>query len=172
MIKRVLLTGDTHGDFSRFRNYNKEIQEDENTAVIILGDAGLNYFLDERDSHMKNSLSKKYKFKIYCVRGNHEARPQNVPDMKLVWDEDVFGEVYMQEKWPNIRYFKDWGLYVIDGHGVAVVGFNDKPVGCGRAVIDEDSVARVHIEIEEGETHAVGVELAGATESDVEILAG
>ena len=71
---------------------------------------------------MKNFLSKRYKFRIYCVRGNHEARPTDVPGMKLVYDEDVGGEVYMQEKWPNIRYFKDWGIYLIDGLEVAVIG--------------------------------------------------
>ena len=122
MITRWLLTGDCHGEFTRFKNYDKEVQQDENTAVIILGDAGLNWTLDEHDSQMKNFLSKRYKFRIYCVRGNHEARPANVPGMKLVYDEDVGGEVYMQEKWPNIRYFKDWGIYLIDGLEVAVIG--------------------------------------------------
>lgn len=122
MITRWLLTGDTHGEFSRFKNYDKEVQNDPNTAVIILGDAGLNWTLDEHDAQMKNFLSKRYNFTIYCVRGNHEARPQNVPGMKLVYDEDVHGEVYMQDKWPKIRYFKDFGLYLIDGFEVAVVG--------------------------------------------------
>lgn len=71
---------------------------------------------------MKNFLSKRYNFTIYCVRGNHEARPQNVKDMHLIYDEDVGGEVYIQDKWPNIRYFKDWGIYTISGHKVAVIG--------------------------------------------------
>lgn len=122
MITRWLLTGDCHGDFTRFKNYSKEIQEDEHTAVIILGDAGLNWTLDEHDAQVKNFLSKRYKFRIYCVRGNHEARPQNVPAMKLIYDNDVGGEVYMQDKWPNIRYFKDFGLYLINGLEVAVIG--------------------------------------------------
>ena len=122
MITRWLLTGDCHGEFTRFKNYDKEVQQDENTAVIILGDAGLNWTLDEHDSQMKNFLSKRYKFRIYCVRGNHEARPTDVPGMKLVYDEDVEGEVYMQDKWPNIRYFKDWGTYTIDGLDVAIIG--------------------------------------------------
>ena len=74
MINRWLITGDCHGDFSRFRNYSEEIQNDSNTAVIILGDAGLNFFLDERDAHIKNLLSKKYAFSIYCVRGNHPPK--------------------------------------------------------------------------------------------------
>jgi len=122
MINRFMITGDTHGEFSRFKNYDKEIQEDPNTAVIILGDAGLNWTLDERDSQVKNFLSERYKFHIYCVRGNHEARPQDVSGMKLIYDEDVDGEVYIQEKWPNIRYFKDWGIYTINGLDVAVIG--------------------------------------------------
>lgn len=122
MINRFLITGDCHGEFSRFKNYDEKVQKDPNAAVIILGDAGLNWTLDEHDAQMKNFLDKRYNFTIYCVRGNHEARPQNVPDMKLVYDENVKGEVYMQDKWPKIRYFKDFGLYMIDGLVVAVIG--------------------------------------------------
>ena len=71
---------------------------------------------------MKNILTQRYNFRIYCVRGNHDARPQNVSDMKLIYDEDVQGEVYMQERWPQIRYFKDWGIYTIGQFKVAVIG--------------------------------------------------
>lgn len=42
--------------------------------------------------------------------------------MKLVYDENVKGKVYMQDKWPNIRYFKDWGIYTIGRFKVAVIG--------------------------------------------------
>ena len=122
MINRVLITGDTHREFSRFKNYNKEIQKDSNTAVIILGDAGINVTNDEHDNQIKNFLTKRFNFRIYCVRGNHELRPQDVPGMKLVYDEDVDGEVYMEDKWPTLRYFKDWGIYTINGYKVAVIG--------------------------------------------------
>ena len=71
---------------------------------------------------MKDFLKKTYKFRIYCVRGNHDARPQDVSDMKLIYDEDVQGEVYIQEKWSNIRYFKDWGIYTLGRFKVAVIG--------------------------------------------------
>lgn len=122
MINRYFITGDCHGDFSRFRYLSREIQQDPETAIIILGDAGLNWSVDEQDSHTKNKLTKLYKFRIYCVRGNHEARPQNISDMKLIYDADVQGEVYMQDRWPQIRYFKDWGIYQLGPHKVAVVG--------------------------------------------------
>ena len=122
MIEQWVLTGDTHGIFTRFKNYNKDFQKNPKAAVIILGDAGLNWTLDEHDSNMKNFLSKRYNFKIYCVRGNHEARPQNVPGMKLFYDENVQGDVYMEDRWPQIRYFKDWGIYTIGQFKVAVIG--------------------------------------------------
>lgn len=116
------ITGDTHGDFSRFKTYNKIFNNTKENNIIILGDAGFNYLLDERDSHVKNKISKLYKFRIYCVRGNHEARPQNVKDMILIYDDRVDGYVWMQEKWPSIRYFQDYGIYTINGYKVAVIG--------------------------------------------------
>lgn len=122
MINRFLITGDCHREFSRFKNYSKDIQNDPNTAIIILGDAGINWTLDEHDNQLKNFLSQRYKFRIYCVRGNHEARPQTLSTMQLIYDEDVDGEVYMESAWPNIRYFKDWGIYTIGDLKVAVIG--------------------------------------------------
>ena len=39
-----------------------------------------------------------------------------------MYDEDIQGEVYIQKKWPTIRYFKDWGIYNLHGHKTAVIG--------------------------------------------------
>lgn len=122
MINRVIITGDCHANISRFKNLNQEDKNDENLAIIILGDSGFNYTMGANDSHLKNLLDKKYKFTIYCLRGNHEARPQNVQGMELIYDENVKGEVYMQSKWPKLRYFKDWGVYQILDYKIAVVG--------------------------------------------------
>lgn len=122
MIEHWEITGDTHGDFSRFKNYCLITKQDPHTAIIILGDVGLNFTLDEQDNAMKNKLTKTYAFRIYCVRGNHEARPSDISDMHLIWDEDVNGEVWIQDKWPNIRYFKDVGVYCIGGYITGVIG--------------------------------------------------
>lgn len=122
MIKQYFLTGDMHGSFSRFRYYYKEMQEDEHTAIIILGDSGINWLLNEREVQLKNSLTQHYKFRIYCVKGNHDAPIRNVPDMKLIYDDDVHGFVYMQNEWPNIRYFLDYGIYWMNNYRVAVIG--------------------------------------------------
>lgn len=124
MITKWYVTGDTHRDFSRFKNYDDLDKQDENLGVIILGDVGLNYMIEAwwPDYHIKNSLKKKYKFTIYCVKGNHEARPSECKNMQLVWDDNVNGEVWVEDDFPNIKYFKEVGEYIINGYHVLVIG--------------------------------------------------
>ena len=45
----VYLTGDTHGDFDRFIAFSVRMRPSENDVVIVLGDAGLNYYKSQRD---------------------------------------------------------------------------------------------------------------------------
>ncbi len=42
------ITGDTHGDFSRIAEFCGSNGTDTNDVMIILGDAGINYYLDGR----------------------------------------------------------------------------------------------------------------------------
>ena len=121
MIKRWLVTGDTHRDFSRFQQYPAEWNNDE-TAVIILGDVGLNVLLNEHDTYIKKYLRDFYNFYIYCIRGNHEARPSDVPNMEKIWDNQVNGYVYYEKDFPKIRYFLDYGIYFFDNKNVLVIG--------------------------------------------------
>ena len=114
-----LITGDTHRNFSRFRAI---ASMPASTAIIILGDVGLNYTLDKDDYDVKKELHDTYPFTFYCVRGNHEARPSDVEGMEIVWDDEVSGHVYMEKDFPRIRYFMDWGVYYIDGLRTLVVG--------------------------------------------------
>lgn len=69
----IYITGDTHRDFSRLYNLN----ENEDDMLIVLGDAGINYFLNDEDIRYKEYL-KKFKLKLFCIRGNHEERPENI----------------------------------------------------------------------------------------------
>lgn len=122
-ITKIYITGDTHGTVAHRVGQlidNARITPEE-TALIILGDAGLNYYLGKKDKRQKTEVEAKGVY-IYCVRGNHEARPSDIPGMKLVNDEFVGGPVWMEEEFPHIRYFTDWGIYNIDGMRTLVVG--------------------------------------------------
>ena len=122
MITNWLVRGDTHGQFTWMDNGCLNNYKPEETAIIILGDAGFNYYLNKYDDRKKAEVNARG-YRFYCVRGNHEARPQDTScDYELVYDHDVRGKVYVQKEYPNIRFFKDWGEYYLDFFHVAVIG--------------------------------------------------
>ena len=119
-IKNWLIRGDCHGTFlwidKQLANYKPE-----ETAVIVLGDVGFNFYLNKHDARIKKEVNAKG-YRIYCLHGNHEARPQDIHGMELAFDFCVNGEVYIEPDYPNIRYFKDFEIYEIDGYRCLAIG--------------------------------------------------
>ena len=120
-IKKWLVRGDTHGVFTWLNNDTLSQYKPEETAIIILGDAGFNFYLSKTDSRLKKEVNEKG-FTFYCVRGNHEQRPQEIKNMLWAYDDEVEGTVYYEAEYPNIKYFKDYGFYKIGGHSCLVIG--------------------------------------------------
>lgn len=125
-MNRRIVCGDIHGQTAPveniWRRLNKEV--DESDVLILLGDCGLNYFFNYRDDNTKKKL-KKFGFTYFCIRGNHEERPENcaaaAPEN---WHkEEFFGnEVWVQNKYPYIKYALDQvAEYNIDGKSTLVV---------------------------------------------------
>ena len=111
----IYITGDTHRDFNRLNS----LECNENDMIIVLGDAGINYFLNDEDKKFKEYL-KEFKLKIFCIRGNHEERPENISTYKEV--EMFNGKVYIEEDYPNLIFAKDGEVYDIDSKKVLVIG--------------------------------------------------
>lgn len=111
----IYITGDTHRDFSRFY----KLKKDSNNMLIVLGDVGINYYLNEEDKNYKEYL-KKLKLKLLCVRGNHEERPENISTYKEV--EMFGGKVFIEEEYSNLIFAKDGEIYNIDGKKILVIG--------------------------------------------------
>ena len=114
----VYITGDTHRDFRRlvFFEYKHETTKDD--VLIILGDAGINYY-GEKDKALKKVLSD-FSMTLFCIQGNHEQRPENIKTYK----EKKFkgGIVYYEEEYPNLLFAKDGEIYDFDGKKVLVIG--------------------------------------------------
>ena len=119
MIKTWVVTGDCHGDMTRFETY--KYPRDGSTGIIILGDAGVNYYLNNRDTSAKKKLQKSG-YQFYLVRGNHEARPEDCEGVKWVHDDDVNGIVGVDVLFPSIHYFRDGDEYNIANHSCLVIG--------------------------------------------------
>ena len=123
-LKNVLITGDCHSRvaerLAKIKNTMPQYKPEE-TMVIILGDVSLNYYLNKTDQKHKRQVSA-YGYTVYCVHGNHEARPCEALGMKLVNDEFVGGPVWIEDEFPLIRYFCEWGHYNIDGRKTLVIG--------------------------------------------------
>lgn len=108
------ITGDLHGDVKTIREFYKKnkkrlaLNESKN-HLILLGDAGLNYFMDHRDEKFKKVLSS-YPFSFVCLRGNHEARVSDVmAKYPSQWEKiPKYGWwVYVEKAFPNIEYLDD-----------------------------------------------------------------
>lgn len=111
----IYITGDTHRDFSRL--YGKTFNKAD--MVIILGEAGINYCLNEEDKKFKEHLSK-LNIKLFCIQGNYEERPENISSYK---EFDMFdGKVFIEDDFPNLIFAKNGETYTIDDKKVLVVG--------------------------------------------------
>lgn len=122
MIKNWLVTGDTHGQvMTRLMNIGTTDYPVEETALIILGDAGINFYLNKTDINLKRNIQNSG-FTLYCVRGNHEERPENLGYIEHWYDKNVKGYVMYEPDYPNIKYFEDGNAYEICGKSVLVIG--------------------------------------------------
>ena len=124
MIKNWLVTGDTHGKTAQRLAYIKEMMPEykpEETAVIILGDVGFQYYKNKKDWKAKHQASS-YGYTLYCLRGNHEDRISNSKVAHRIYDDEVKGFVWVEDEFPNIKYFDDdVEEYIINGKKVLTI---------------------------------------------------
>ncbi len=56
----IYITGDKHADFRKVFYFCKENKTTLDDILIVLGDAGINYYANEKDNNLKDSLNKYY----------------------------------------------------------------------------------------------------------------
>ena len=115
----VYIRGGTHGNFSDTLLFCEKFGLTEKDTVVILGDAGLNFWISKRDKRTKRQLSGK-KPTFFCIHGNHEKRPQNIDT--YVTKEWNGGTVWYEPEYPNILFAKDGEIYNLDGKSCLVLG--------------------------------------------------
>lgn len=113
------LTGDTHGQFVRIGTFCRTTETKKTDTMIILGDAGFNYYLNDRDTRAKEYAST-FPIMLFCIHGNHEARPQSLAG----FEEGRYhrGKVLFEKAYPNILFAVDGEVYEFDGYQCIVIG--------------------------------------------------
>ena len=113
------ITGDTHGDFSRYIPFTARAKPTENDVMIILGDVGLNYYKGKKDEQRKKFVND-FPFTTFCIHGNHEMRPTDIES----YETKLFcgGTVWYEEKYPKILFAKDGEIYRFGEYDCIVIG--------------------------------------------------
>ena len=96
------LTGDTHGNFLRVDTFCRAMETTKSDTIIILGDAGFNYYLNAATPAQK-SMPAPFRSKFFSIHGNHEARPQRIPSY-------MEGEYCGGEKFSMRKHFRTSSL--------------------------------------------------------------
>lgn len=115
----IYYTGDIHGFAYGIVKLCKRFKLTREDTVVILGDVGANYYDDERDNEIKEAF-KRLKPTIFCIHGNHEIRPANIPS--YITKEWNGGTVWYEEAYPNILFAKDGEIFDIEDIKHLVIG--------------------------------------------------
>lgn len=110
----VYLTGDTHGVFERIIDFCGRFSLTADDTIIILGDAGINYYGNKSDDKKKKRLSG-LPCTLFCLHGNHEMRPMSVTNKQgePLYHETPYrgGIAYVENAYPRLVFAKDGEIY-------------------------------------------------------------
>lgn len=115
----IYITGDKHRNFTNVADFCRKNRTNKNDILIIVGDAGINYFGQKEDCKLKGELEQ-LPITLFCIHGNHEERPFNILDYRLV--EFHGGKVYREDQFPSLLFAKDGEIYDFDGVKTIVMG--------------------------------------------------
>jgi 3-oxoacid CoA-transferase subunit A len=115
----IYITGDTHGSFDDVEEFCQDNYTAKDDILIILGDAGINYYGDPQDRRLKNRLSE-LPITLFCIHGNHEMRPERISTYDEV--ERFGGVVYCESEFPNLLFAKDGEIYEFNKRRCIAIG--------------------------------------------------
>ena len=111
----IYITGDTHARFERVIDFCEKKKTTKEDILIILGDAGINYYNGKKDILLKKLLAD-LPITLFCIHGNHEMRPYNVDGYELI--DFKGGKVWVQKEYPNILFAKDGEIFNFENQGI------------------------------------------------------
>jgi len=115
----TIMTADHHGDFRHVESMCVLAETTKDDLLIILGDAGINYYGGKKEKQFKKLLTE-LPITMFCIHGNHERRPESLGTYtKQEWHG---GTVYIEPDFPNLLFAKDGEIYSIGDKNCLVIG--------------------------------------------------
>lgn len=115
---RIYLRGDAHGDFSWLSEFCMSQNTTTEDIMVILGDAGLNYYLNKSERKRKCRVGDN-PITLICIQGNHEKRPEEAMGYELIYKENFKHSFWIDPKVPNI-WFATNGEMILGGREILI----------------------------------------------------
>lgn len=108
------ITGDPHRNFGYIEDFLREEKTTKDDIMIVLGDVGVNFYLNVSDRREKRRLEE-LPITFLFLRGNHEERPENIPSYHRTHINDKFeADCFVEDDFPSL-YFLDNGTLILRG---------------------------------------------------------
>ena len=116
----IYYTGDTHGQSDKILHFIRRFKLTPDDIIVILGDAGFNYYGNDRGDRYEKHWLDDTGVTIFCIHGNHERRPESLPYYhETEWRG---GAVYIEDAFPSLLFAKDGEIFDLDGRQAVVIG--------------------------------------------------
>ena len=115
----IYLTRDTHREFERIEKFCADAMTTKDDVLVILGDAGINFFGEPDDRELKEQLQES-PVTLLCIHGNREQRPESIDTYEETeWNGGI---VYWEPEFPNLLFAKDGEFYELEGRRCIAIG--------------------------------------------------
>lgn len=113
------INADPHGNYNKIKRFCTKRETTKDDIMILLGDVAFNFAGDVYDEDKRKWLSS-INCTFFCIHGNHEMRPEHLPQYKLI--DYHGGKVWIDEKYPNVLFAKDGEIFDFNGYKCIVLG--------------------------------------------------
>ncbi|MGN0779962.1 MAG: hypothetical protein ACI4MJ_12475 [Aristaeellaceae bacterium] len=112
----MYVTGDTHGELSRFEAIGTQYRLTAGDGLIVAGDFGCVFGLGAQDEHKLDALAR-LPYTILFLDGNHECFPKLCAYPEEIWHG---GRVHRLR--PNVLHLMRGQVFELDGTSVFTMG--------------------------------------------------
>lgn len=115
----IYVTGDLHREIERLMLFCEKNKTTKDDTLIILGDAGFNYYGGSADCALKRD-AQMLPITLFCVKGNHENDAGNIAG--YVEGSFCGGKVLFESEYPSLLFPPCGEVFLFNSKKAIVIG--------------------------------------------------